>query len=110
MTRGPTSTSATAHRRIGRSFPPRSRPLRFEQTADLAAPREAVWRLLAQTDHLNREVGLPPVEFAFAPRAGGGSDVTARVRVAGLTLRYREHPFEWARPSFYHVSRTFFGG
>ncbi len=84
--------------------------MRFEQTVRLSAPREAVWRILADTDRLNREMGLPLIRFDFRPGMAGGTEAWATVRYAGLTLRYREHPFEWLRPSYYHVRRTFLGG
>jgi adenylate cyclase len=82
----------------------------FEQSTTINAPREAVWDLLADTDKLDREVGLPPIRFQMSPREAGGSDVYASVTVAGVKLRYREHPFDWVRPAFYHVRRTFDGG
>src|SRR5437762_2531510 len=84
--------------------------MRFEQTIRLSAPRDAVWNLVADTDRLNREMGLPPIAFSFSPRQAGGTEAYATVRVAGITLRYREHPFDWERPTFYHVRRTFAGG
>jgi len=84
--------------------------MRFEKIIHLSAPLDVVWKILADTDRLNREIGLPPIHFEFKPRAGGGSDASATVKVAGMTLKYREHPFEWVRPEFYHVRRTFFDG
>jgi hypothetical protein len=67
--------------------------MRFEQATLIPAVRERVWELLADTERLNRELGLPPVHFQFQPRESGGSEVVATVRVGGFTLRYREHPF-----------------
>ena len=84
--------------------------MRFENSTILSAPRETVWGLVADTDPLNREMGLPPIPFRFVPRTDGGADTFAEIRVAGLTLRYREHPFDWVRPCYYRVRRTFAGG
>ncbi len=84
--------------------------MRIEQRVHIAMPREAVWNLVADTDRLNREMGLPPIRFTFEPQASGGTQAHAVVQIAGLTLRYREHPFEWVQPVFYHVRRTFYGG
>ncbi len=81
--------------------------MHFEQSIILAASRETVWKLVADTDRLNREVGLPPILFTFTPRKAGGTDAIATARIAGFTLRYREHPFDWVRPAYYHVRRTF---
>jgi adenylate cyclase len=95
-------------------FPSRTRntfvAMRFEQSILLEGSREAVWGLVADTEALNREMGLPPINFRFTPRQMGGADTSAEVRIGGLTLRYREHPFDWVRPSYYHVRRTFHGG
>lgn len=84
--------------------------MRFEQSILLEGTREAVWGLVAETESLNREMGLPPINFRFTPRHIGGAETSAEVRIGGLTLRYREHPFEWVRPRYYHVRRTFHGG
>ena len=84
--------------------------MHFEQSMHIAAPRETVWKFMADTDRLNRELGLPPVLFTFKPRESGGTDAFATMRIAGIALRYREHPFEWVRPSYYRVRRTFPGG
>ncbi len=84
--------------------------MRFEREIQLSAPPEAVWNVLADTDRLNREIGLPPIHFDFTPRPAGGTEVTAAITICGVTLRYREHPFEWVRPRWYNVRRTFFGG
>ncbi len=65
---------------------------------------------MADTDRVNRELGLPPIRFTFEPQTPGGSETHAEIRIAGRTLRYREHPFEWARPAFYRVRRTFKSG
>ncbi len=84
--------------------------MRFERGIVLSASRESVWNLVADTDRLNREMGLPPIAFHFQPSDSGGSDVSAEAHVAGFTLRYREHPFDWVRPRFHRVRRTFIGG
>src|SRR5258708_5376484 len=84
--------------------------MRFEQSITIAAPPEAVWTLMADTDRMNREIGIPPILFTFAPRDAGGSDVSATIRMARETFRYREHPFEWVRPRFHTMRRPFLGG
>lgn len=81
--------------------------MRFEKTFHLSASREQAWELVAHTDRLNRELGLPPILFTFTPRAIGGTEAYATIRLGALTLRYREHPFEWVRPVHYHFRRVF---
>lgn len=66
--------------------------------------REA-WRLLADTDHLNRNIGLPPVEFSALsdPLLHG-----AQAKAWGfLPVRWKEFPFEWVRERRYVVRREF---
>src|SRR5262249_10226249 len=84
--------------------------MEFETSVRVEAPREAVWPLLADTERLNREVGLPPIRFEFRPRPAGGTEIWASMRLGGMTLRYREHAFEWAQPEYYRVRRTFKNG
>lgn len=81
--------------------------MRFTRTMQIAAPREAVWNLLADTERLNREVGLPPVEYEFLPRSTGGTESFAMTRLGPLSLRYQELPYEWVRPEFFKERRLF---
>jgi adenylate cyclase len=68
-------------------------------------PGEA-WALLADTDHLNREIGLPSVDFdpprEFVRRA--------RARFFGVPATWEEFPFEWVRERVYAVRREFATG
>jgi class 3 adenylate cyclase len=63
--------------------------------------------VLSKTDWLNRSFGLPPVNYDIEPQAEGGSSVTARARIFGQEMRWRELPFEWLEPEFYRVHRIF---
>lgn len=73
-------------------------------------PREALWALIADTESLNRETGLPPVRFSFTPREDGGSSVRGETRIAGLNLRYQELPYRWMRPENFSVKRILDNG
>ncbi|HSV73010.1 MAG TPA: adenylate/guanylate cyclase domain-containing protein [Chthonomonadales bacterium] len=84
--------------------------MRIETRARFAAPRDSVWDLLASTDRLNRELGLPPVQYTFAPRLHGGTEVRGAIRVGPLTLSYDEEPFEWVRPAWLSERRVFRNG
>lgn len=86
------------------------RLVKIEETVELPQPREAVWPILAKTDWLNRAVGLPPVKYEVEPLPEGGSKVTARAKILGLPLVWREFPFEWSEPEFYQVRRVFLSG
>jgi adenylate cyclase len=86
------------------------RVIRFESLYDLPFPREAVWPVLANTDWMNRSLGLPAVQYEFTANAEGGSTVRARARAAGLGVAWQEFPFEWLEPEFYRVRRVFENG
>jgi adenylate cyclase len=77
---------------------------------ELPHTRATLWPILARTDWLNRAMGLPPVNYEIVPLPEGGSRVTARAKMAGLSLVWREFPFEWTEPEFYQVRREFFSG
>ncbi len=81
--------------------------IRHDNQIQFTAPPEAVWELVAQTDKLNREMGIPPISFHFDPRKAGGTEAWATMEIAGFRVKYREHPFEWVVSKFHTVRRTF---
>src|SRR5690242_11357356 len=81
--------------------------IQIESRHELAFPREAVWPILSKTDWLNRALRIPPVAYEVQPRPEGGSWVTARAKILGREMRWRELPFEWLEPEYYHVRRIF---
>jgi class 3 adenylate cyclase len=84
--------------------------LKIEDTVELPHPRAAVWPILARTDWINRAIGLPPVKYQTKPLPEGGSEVTARAKIFGFQLAWREFPFEWTEPEFYRVRRVYHSG
>ena len=84
--------------------------VKIEETLELPHPRAAVWPILARTDWINRAVGLPPVKYDINPLPEGGSEITARAKIFGIKLEWREFPFEWTDPEFYQVRRIFSSG
>ncbi|HEV2694577.1 MAG TPA: DUF5939 domain-containing protein [Verrucomicrobiae bacterium] len=84
--------------------------VKIEETVALSQPRAAVWPVLAKTDWINRAVKLPAIRYEVEPLPEGGSKVTAHARMMGISLVWREFPFEWIEPEFYQVRRVFQGG
>jgi adenylate cyclase len=74
--------------------------------------REAVWKLLGDTDRLNRFICLFPVQFSAAKK--GKEDVFYReavAKVAGLIpLTWKEYPFQWVENEAYTVERRYEDG
>jgi adenylate cyclase len=83
-------------------------PIRFERERSYPMPAAEAWRLLANTDHLNRAIGLPAVEFSALPDP---LIRQARARAFGvIPVRWHELPFDWIRERRYAVRREFDGG
>lgn len=72
---------------------------------------EEAWRLLADTNHLNRTVGLPAVTFSPLDPSRGDFARGAAARAFGvMPVRWTEYPFDWVRNRAYRVRREFQGG
>lgn len=82
----------------------------IESTFELPFRRQEIWPILSKTDWINRSVGLPSVNYDIQPLPEGGSAVTARAKLLGIELTWRELPFEWLEPAFYRVHRIFISG
>ena len=81
-------------------------PRRYAKERFFPLPTGEAWALLADTDHLNRAIGLPEVDFA-APR---GFVRRARTRYLGIPATWEEFPFEWVSERRYAVKRAFASG
>ena len=83
-------------------------PIRYERERDYPMSVAEAWRLLADTDHLNRAIGLPSVEFSALPDP---LIRRAQARAFGvIPVRWHELPFDWVRERHYAVRREFEGG
>src|SRR6185369_14571758 len=82
----------------GRDYIPgvvEKQPIRYEQERHYPLSVAEAWRLLADTDHLNRAIGLPAVEFS--PLAGAADPLVrhARAKAYGVVpVSWREFPFD----------------
>ena len=75
-----------------------------------AVSPELLWPMLADTERLNRALGLPPVAFA-AVSMDGRSALQGEFRLGRITLaRWIEHPFDWEAPHYYSVRREYSSG
>jgi adenylate cyclase len=83
-------------------------PVRYERERSYPMSVAEAWRLLADTDHLNRAIGLPSVEFSALPDP---LIRRAQARAFGvIPVRWHEFPFDWIRERRYAVRREFEGG
>lgn len=58
---------------------------------------EVLWSLVSDTERLNREAGLAPVEIRRSDR-GGPAPYLVRTAIGPFNLEYEELPFEWKAP------------
>jgi len=84
-------------------------PIRFEQQRTYPIALAEAWRILADTDHLNRAIGLPKPNFAPAADESLLREVRTR-RLLIVPVRWQEFPFDWVRDRRYLVRREFDSG
>jgi adenylate cyclase len=86
----------------------KQQPIRFERERSYPLTAGEAWRLLADTDHLNRAIGLPSVEFSSL---ADPLIRQARAKAFGvIPVSWQELPFDWVRERRYAVRREFDGG
>ncbi|MEO8701222.1 MAG: protein kinase [Kofleriaceae bacterium] len=79
----------------------------YELVWELAASPEQLWPFVSNTEKMNRATGLAPVRFEIESMGAIGSATTGNQRVAGMALKWREHPYEWIEGSRHVVLRVF---
>ncbi len=86
-------------------------PIVLEAERDFPIPPADLWELLANTDDLDREIGLPHVAYGPVIVSPDGLYREAAARFWGLlAARWREYPFEWVKGERYAVLRVFEAG
>jgi eukaryotic-like serine/threonine-protein kinase len=84
-----------------------SAPVHLAWTWTLRASPEALWPYVSNTDRVNKAIGLEPVLFHDEPDAEAGSTRFGSYHVLGMTVRWREYPFEWVAPREHAVFRRY---
>lgn len=77
---------------------------------DLASSPEALWPFVSNTEKMNRATGLAPVRFeieSMGAKIPTGPATTGNQRVAGMNMKWCEHPYEWIEGSRHVVLRVF---
>lgn len=86
-------------------------PIILQAERDFSVSPGALWDLLANTDQLNREIGMPYVAYGPVVVSADAFYREAGARFLGLfAARWREYPFEWVRGERYAVLRVFEAG
>ncbi len=77
---------------------------------DLQSECSELWPLVANTDRVNRAANLPSVEYHTEKDPQLGLRKFGSFRMAGLQIRWEEHPYEWIEGSRMGVLREFSSG
>src|SRR5437016_13382825 len=84
--------------------------LRLSFRYTFPAPPERVWPLVADTERLNRTLGLPATSYQAITEAAEVNRLRVNARQMGMPLAFEEEPFEWVENRSYQVARRFHGG
>ncbi len=83
-------------------------PITISKKVTLQISPEQLWSFLADTDRVDRAVGIPPITFTPDPVKKGYN--RAETSYWGIKLRYEEYPYDWIENRFYKILRRFIGG
>jgi len=73
---------------------------------DLSASPEALWPYVSNTEKMNRASGLAAVRFEIET-VGTEAVLSGNQRQAGISMKWREHPYEWIEGIRHVVLRVF---
>lgn len=86
----------------------KAREVRGEISVTVAASPDALWPFVADTDRVDRAVGLPSVNFHTRQIGDGSQQTIGEYRLGRWSIaRWVEHPFEWQRPRLFAVVRDY---
>jgi class 3 adenylate cyclase len=83
--------------------------IRFELVYELDASVDRIWLILADTERMNRQIGLPPAD-AKAKRDEPVRVARVKAKMFGVPVEWDEEPFDWIENRFYWERRRILGG
>ena len=83
-----------------------AREYHYLWTYDLEASPEALWPLVSDTNHFNRDTGQPAIEMLG--NQGGTRHV--RFKLPIIKIEWDEEPFEWTYPYRFGIVRRYHSG
>lgn len=87
------------------------RPVMVEASHALKAAPEQVWPFIADTDRMNRRLGLGGVKYTPLDEPERTSArLVGETKLGGFSTRYEEQPWEWTWTRGLSVRRDFRGG
>jgi len=86
------------------------KPIKVHQSTVFNLSPEILWKYLADTDQLNRNIGLPDVSFVPLSDPEKKGYYHAVIKFMGLKISYEELPFDFITRDYYEVTRLFKAG
>ncbi len=80
-------------------------PVSVERSVELTSERSQVWCAIADTERVNRAVGLGPLTVS-ANEDASAARYLVRTVSAGFALEYEERPFEWVENERFRIHRA----
>lgn len=77
----------------------------FEWTMESTAA--ALWPYVSNTDRFNHATGLQPVTYETFTETDGRIRKFGQFKLAGMNVRWEEHPFEWIEGQRFSILREF---
>ncbi len=73
----------------------------------LASSPAALWHVVGNTDRFNQAAGFQPVAYETRSEPDGRLRKFGQFKLAGIAVRWEEHPFEWVEGQRFSVLREF---
>lgn len=77
---------------------------------DLESSPQELWQYVSNTDRFNQAAGIPPVEYETVRNDAGQLQKFGQFRMAGMNIKWEEHPFEWIEGHRFSILREFSSG
>ena len=84
-------------------------PVSAERVVELSSERRQIWCAIADTERVNRAVGLGPLQVSPNEDASAARYVVRTVS-ASFPLEYEERPFEWVEYERFRIHRAMRSG
>jgi len=76
----------------------------------LESSPEALWPYISNTDRFNQAAGIPAVTYEMVRDEQEQTRKYGTFRMAGMNIRWEEHPFEWVEGRRFSILREFPAG
>jgi class 3 adenylate cyclase len=83
-------------------------PLISERTIHCKTDPASLWAVLADTERMNRAIGMDPV--TFEPETAGAARFVGKTNLGGFDVSYEERPFEWVAGKSFRIERRMRSG